>query len=169
MKDSKKTDELCYVRISALSRGRARADDGQTSGGYLNREYIQMDDHEKAKAEALEEALLALEEAAQALKDLKKEDITELRCVKPHELVQNVCLCVLILKGLKDVTWKGAKAMMEDCLFLPSLLEFDKDGLADKQVKQVGPLTPLSSSSRHAQPLSPSPSGQVVYERALRA
>jgi dynein heavy chain len=94
---------------------------------------------DKADAEAaLEEALPALEEAAQALNDLKKDDITELRSfAKPHQLVQDVCLCVVILKGGKDISWKGAKAMMTDTGFLRSLVEFEKDALTDKQVKQV--------------------------------
>ena len=94
---------------------------------------------EKAEAEAaLEEALPALEEAAQALKNLRKEDITELRSfAKPPALVQDVCLCVVILKGFKDVSWKGAKAMMADTSFLKSLVEFDKESLTEKQIKQV--------------------------------
>jgi dynein heavy chain len=44
---------------------------------------------------------------------------------------------VVILKNLKDVSWTGAKAMMTDPGFLKSLVEFDKDGLSDKQVKKV--------------------------------
>ena len=94
---------------------------------------------DKAEAEAaLEEALPALEEAAQALSDLKKDDITELRSfAKPHPLVQDVCSCVVLLKGLKDTSWKGSKAMMTDTGFLRSLVEFEKDALNDKQVKAV--------------------------------
>jgi dynein heavy chain len=94
---------------------------------------------EKAEAEAaLEEALPALEDAANALNGLKKEDITEMRqFAKPHELVQNVALCVVILKGGKDVSWKGAKVVMGEGNFLRSLVEFDKDGLTEKQIKQV--------------------------------
>jgi len=94
---------------------------------------------EKADAEAaLEQAIPALEEAAAALKDLRKEDITEIRSfAKPNIMVQRVCECVVILRGLKDVSWGGAKAMMADGNFLRSLLEFDKDALTDKQVKKV--------------------------------
>jgi len=93
----------------------------------------------KAEAEAaLEEALPALEEAAAALNDLKKDDITELKSfAKPHELVEGVACCVCIMKGVKEVNWKGAKGMMGDTQFLNSLLNFDKDGLTDKQVKEV--------------------------------
>lgn len=45
---------------------------------------------EKGEAEvALEAAIPALEEAAEALNDLKKDDITEIRSfAKPHVLVQ---------------------------------------------------------------------------------
>jgi len=35
------------------------------------------------------------------------------------------------------VSWSGAKSMMADPYFLKSLVEFDKDGLSDKQVKRV--------------------------------
>lgn len=48
-----------------------------------------------------------------------------------------VCECVVILKNLKDVSWTGAKSMMTDPGFLKSLVEFDKDGLSEKQVKRV--------------------------------
>ena len=57
---------------------------------------------EKGEAEvALEAAIPALEEAAEALNDLKKDDITEIRSfAKPHVLVQKAsrmaipfCLC----------------------------------------------------------------------------
>ena len=94
---------------------------------------------EKEEAEAaLAEAIPALEEAAAALDNLKKEEITEIRSfAKPHILVQQVCECVVILKGLKDVSWKGAKAMMTDTNFLKSLIDFDKDGITDKQVRAV--------------------------------
>lgn len=48
-----------------------------------------------------------------------------------------VCECVVILRGLKDVSWAGAKSMMADGNFLRSLVEFDKDSLSEKQVKKV--------------------------------
>jgi hypothetical protein len=47
-----------------------------------------------------------------------------------------VCECVVILRGLKDVSWLGAKGMMADPGFLKSLVEFDKDSLTDKQVRE---------------------------------
>ena len=92
---------------------------------------------EKEEAEAaLAEAIPALEEAAAALQDLKKDDITELRSfAKPSEYVKKVCECVVHLKGGKDTSWGGAKVMMAEGQFLKSLVEFDKDHLSDKQAR----------------------------------
>lgn len=44
---------------------------------------------------------------------------------------------MVVLKGLKDVSWAGAKSMMADGGFLRSLQEFDKDGVKEKDVKKV--------------------------------
>ena len=44
-----------------------------------------------------------------------------------------MCECVCVLKGIKDVSWKGAKVMMTDPQFLRSLIEYDKDAITDKQ------------------------------------
>ena len=52
-------------------------------------------------------------------------------------MFSQVCEAVVILRGLKDVSWSGAKTMMADAQFLKSLLEFDKDALTEKQVKKV--------------------------------
>jgi len=94
---------------------------------------------EKTEAEAdLEAAIPALEEAAAALNNLKKDEITEIRSfAKPNIAVQRVCECVMILKGLPNVSWTGAKGMMADTNFLRSLVEFDKDGIKEKQMKAL--------------------------------
>ena len=94
---------------------------------------------EKTEAEAdLEAAIPALEEAANALNNLKKDEITEIRSfAKPNIAVQRVCECVMILKGLQNVSWAGAKGMMADTNFLRSLVEFDKDGIKEKQMKAI--------------------------------
>ncbi len=41
---------------------------------------------------------------------------------------------MVILRNLKEVSWAGAKSMMADTNFLKTLVDFDKDGLNDKQV-----------------------------------
>ena len=104
---------------------------------------------EKEEAEAaLAEAIPALEEAAAALQDLKKDDITEIRSfAKPNVYVQKVCECVVNLKGGKDTSWNGAKVMMSEGNFLKSLVEFDKDSLSDKQVRNMAPATNHTSMS----------------------
>jgi len=58
-------------------------------------------------------------------------------CVYLLPTLLQVCECVVILKNMKDVSWAGAKSMMTDPGFLKSLVEFDKDGLSEKQVKKV--------------------------------
>lgn len=48
-----------------------------------------------------------------------------------------MCECVVVLRGLKDVSWGGAKSMMADGNFLRSLVDFDKDSLTEKQVRTL--------------------------------
>ena len=59
----------------------------------------------------LKKALLALEQAVQMLNDLEKDAFLEVAAfAKPHGMVRDVSLCVMVLKGSKDVRWMGAKA-----------------------------------------------------------
>ncbi|CAK1584360.1 unnamed protein product [Parnassius mnemosyne] len=94
---------------------------------------------EKSEAEeALSAALPALEAARLALSDLDKNDITEIRSfATPPEAVQVVCECVAIIRGVKDVSWKGAKGMMADPNFLRNLQEMNCDLITQAQVKAV--------------------------------
>lgn len=85
--------------------------------------------------EALAEAMPALEAARLALADLNKNDITEIRSfASPPTEVQVVCECIAILKGLKDISWKGCKAMMSEGGFLRSLMEMNCELITQKQV-----------------------------------
>ncbi|XP_059138610.1 dynein axonemal heavy chain 10-like [Physella acuta] len=94
---------------------------------------------EKAEAEeALQEALPALEAARLALDDLDKTDITEVRSfAKPPPAVQTVCECIVVLKGVKEVSWKSAKGMMSDPSFLRQLKELDVDNITSRQTQTV--------------------------------
>eukprot|EP00736_Rhodelphis_marinus_P009344 Rmarinus@m.3249 len=103
---------------------------------------VQSEEIAKNKEEAqavLAEAVPALAAAAEALQNLEKKDITELRSfAKPHPLVQGVCECVMILRNLSmEVNWKNAKAMMTDTNFMNSLLTLEKDSLTEKQIRRV--------------------------------
>ncbi|XP_026741363.1 dynein heavy chain 10, axonemal [Trichoplusia ni] len=94
---------------------------------------------EKEEAEeVLSAALPALEAARLALADLDKNDITEIRSfATPPEAVQTVCECVVIIRGIRDVSWKGAKGMMADPNFLRNLQEMNCDLITQQQVKAV--------------------------------
>uniref|UniRef100_A0A383W4S5 Dynein-1, subspecies f n=1 Tax=Tetradesmus obliquus TaxID=3088 RepID=A0A383W4S5_TETOB len=132
----------CNQLLEVISVNTADAETKQKSAqekeAALQVESLQIAQDKEEAEQALSEAIPALEEAAAALNDLKRDDITEIRSfAKPHVLVQRVCECVVILKNLKDVSWAGAKSMMTDPGFLKSLVEFDKDGLTEKQVKRV--------------------------------
>ena len=56
---------------------------------------------------------------------------------KPPKQVQIVCECIVVLKGMKEVSWKTAKGMMADTNFLSTLQNMDVDGIAPAQVKVV--------------------------------
>ena len=94
---------------------------------------------EKKDAEdSLADALPALEAARIALEDLEKSDVTEIRSfAKPPAEVQRVCECIVIFKGIKEVSWKSAKAMMAEANFLKSLQEMDVDGISQRQTNAV--------------------------------
>lgn len=92
---------------------------------------------EKAEAqEILDAALPALEIARAALSDLDKSDITEIRSfATPPQAVQTVCECVLILMGVKEISWKSAKGVMADPNFLLRLKEMNCDLITQNQQK----------------------------------
>jgi dynein heavy chain len=98
---------------------------------------------DKVVAEAkLAAALPALEDAAKALQDLSKDDITEVKSfAKPHEFVVQVASSVALLKKLPDVSWAACKTMMSDGGFLRSLIEFDKDNISDSAVRAIKKFT----------------------------
>lgn len=48
-----------------------------------------------------------------------------------------VCECVAIVRNMKDVSWKGAKAMMTSPNFLNELLELNADEITEKQIRAV--------------------------------
>lgn len=90
---------------------------------------------EKEEAqEILNQALPALLFAREALSNLDKNDITEIRSfATPPEPVQVVSECVAILLGYKEVNWKVAKQMMSDPRFLTTLKTLNCDVITPKQ------------------------------------
>ena len=45
--------------------------------------------------------------------------------------------CILLLTGIKEVSWKSAKGMMSEANFLKSLTEMDVDAITAKQTATV--------------------------------
>lgn len=56
---------------------------------------------------------------------------------KPPKAVQDICECIVIVKGIKDVSWKSARGMMSEANFLRQLTEMDVDSITSAQQKQV--------------------------------
>lgn len=97
---------------------------------------------EKAKAdEALMEALPAVEAASQALENLDKNDLTELKAfTNPPPAVKNLCMQLVCLKptGEKlEESWNDAKKLLGNSQLLSLLKNYPKDDLTDKQIKRV--------------------------------
>ncbi len=94
---------------------------------------------EKGEAElALAEAMPALEAAKLALEDLDKKEITEIKAFKnPPHAVETVLNCIVIFKGIKEVSWKSAQALMSDTGFLDMLKKLDVDNLTNRQIIAV--------------------------------
>eukprot|EP01084_Bolivina_argentea_P313550 542985_1 len=108
----------------------------------LKEDGIEIAKEKKLAEEALEEALPALELAREALKNLRKEDIAEIKVLNnPKESVKNVCLCVLGLKpsGTENIAdgWSGARAMMGDAAFLSKLKNYPRDDMTESMYKKV--------------------------------
>ena len=90
-----------------------------------------------AKAD-LAEALPALHAAVDSLKSLNKGDITEIKSFpKPPPLVQKTMEAVCILLQQKP-DWDNAKKILGDTNFLRTLMDFDKDNIDPKVIKQLG-------------------------------
>ncbi|ETO20101.1 flagellar inner arm dynein 1 heavy chain alpha [Reticulomyxa filosa] len=129
-----KKSEECHVMIEQIKERTNAVNEKKIIAGKKN-EDLQADAKEiiiekKLAEDALEEALPTLELAREALKNLRKEDIAEIKVLNnPKEAVKNVCLCVLNLRpsGTEDVNegWTAARAMMGDANFLQRLQKFN--------------------------------------------
>eukprot|EP00102_Acyrthosiphon_pisum_P015188 XP_008185630.2 PREDICTED: dynein heavy chain 10, axonemal [Acyrthosiphon pisum] len=88
--------------------------------------------------EILSQALPALASAKDALNNLNKNDITEIRSfATPPEPVQVVTECIALILGYKEVNWKVSKQMMSDPRFLNTLKGLNADDITSKQQSLV--------------------------------
>ncbi|XP_072845881.2 dynein axonemal heavy chain 1 isoform X3 [Pogona vitticeps] len=102
----------------------------------------------------LAEALPALDAALASLRNLNKNDVTEVRAMQRPPLgVKMVIEAVCIMKGVKpkkiagdkpgskiDDYWEPGKGLLQDPgKFLESLFKYDKDNIADTIIKLIQP------------------------------
>ncbi|KAH0630033.1 hypothetical protein JD844_012597 [Phrynosoma platyrhinos] len=102
----------------------------------------------------LAEALPALDAALASLRNLNKNDVTEVRAMqRPPVGVKMVIEAVCIMKGVKpkkvageklgskiDDYWEPGKGLLQDPgKFLESLFKYDKDNIADAVIKSIQP------------------------------
>ncbi|GMI47335.1 hypothetical protein TrCOL_g3071 [Triparma columacea] len=95
---------------------------------------------EKGKAdEALNEALPAVEAAAAALDNIKKDDLTELKQFNnPPELVKLTCMMCTCMKPTGETLsedWAGSKKMLGDGKLLEKLKGYPRDKITEKMAK----------------------------------
>ncbi|QDZ24237.1 heavy chain of dynein [Chloropicon primus] len=85
----------------------------------------------------LDQALPALEGATKALNALNKGDITEIKGFKnPPPLVGMTMEVVCILLQQK-ADWDSAKKVLGDIQFINKLIDYDKDNIPEKVLKQI--------------------------------
>ncbi|GFS12625.1 dynein heavy chain 10, axonemal [Elysia marginata] len=125
---------------------------------------------EKKEAEdALAEALPALEAARLALDDLDKSDVTEIRSfAKPPREVQTVCECIVVMKGIREVSWKSAKGMMSEANFLKMLKELDVDNIGQRQIGTIkGLLKDIDMGIEQMKAISRAGAGLLKFVEAV--
>ncbi|XP_068166166.1 dynein axonemal heavy chain 2 [Antennarius striatus] len=86
----------------------------------------------------LDEAMPALEKAMEALQTLDKKDMREIKSYgHPPALVETVLQAVMTLLG-KEPTWAEAKRQLGESTFIKTLINFDKDNISDRVLKNIG-------------------------------
>lgn len=141
VKVTKRTEEVESL-LKEIASGTAEASEKKELAIIKSneiKEQTKVIDKEKGEAEvALAEALPALEAAKLALEDLEKKDITEIRAFKnPPHAVEQVLNCIVIFKGIKEISWKSAQSLMADTGFLEMLKKMDVDNITNRQVQAV--------------------------------
>ena len=86
-------------------------------------------DATKVAQDARDAAMPALSAAIDALMDLNRPDVAELKSYACPPMIVELVLCaVLVLQG-REPTWTEAKNMLGDANFVGSLIHFDKSSL----------------------------------------
>jgi dynein heavy chain len=141
VKVTKRTEEVESL-LKEIAAGTAEASEKKELAIVKSKdieEQTKVINKEKGEAEeALAEAMPALEAARLALEDLKREDITEIRAFKnPPLAVETILNCIVICKGIREVSWRSAQTLMADTNFLDTLKKMDFDNITNRQVQHV--------------------------------
>jgi dynein heavy chain len=131
------------VEQEKVGKEKAIADEEEKKVGKINEEVSKK---QRDCERDLEKAEPALNAAVEALNTLNKANVTELKSFgKPPPAVVNVTVAVMVLlapasKIPKDRSWNGAKIMMAKVdQFLDSLINFNKQNIAENNLKAVKP------------------------------
>lgn len=89
-----------------------------------------------------------LKSAKSHLLDLQCGDLTEfLEMETPPETIQITGECFVMLKGMRDISWKTARTLMADENFFQNLKELNCDAITSKQLSQCKNHLKVSSAS----------------------
>ncbi|BFZ18669.1 hypothetical protein BsWGS_21707 [Bradybaena similaris] len=132
----------CEALLAEISAGTKTATEkkafAEAKGQEIAEQSKVIETEKKEAEDTLAEALPALEAARLALDDLDRNDVTEIRSfAKPPREVQTVCECIVVMKGVREVSWKTAKGMMSEANFLRTLKEMDVDNISQRQIVTV--------------------------------
>lgn len=82
-------------------------------------------------------AIPLVKEAKTSVSNLEKSQLNEIVANEtPSESVQSICECLLIIKGFKDISWKGVRAAVEEEDFVHNLIDINCDLITYKQIQQ---------------------------------
>lgn len=115
----------------------------------LSVQTVEIQKQKKAADTELAEAEPILQAAEEALRNLNRDDITQMKSFSnPHDFVKDVgkCIVILMTKGTEP-TWKNAKAIMGDVSFIKKLVEYDKKQLNKSRVDAIKAIRKKNGSS----------------------
>lgn len=85
--------------------------------------------------ETISTAIQPIKAAKVRVIQLEKSDLNEmLETETPVETIETVGECFVILKGIRDVSWKTVRSIMSEENFFASLMEMNCDGITSKQL-----------------------------------
>jgi dynein heavy chain len=141
--DADKLIQKVGVETEIVSKEKAIADEEEKKVAKINAD---VSVKQKSCEDDLKKAEPALLAAAEALNTLNKANLTELKSFgKPTQAVVNVVAAVMCLvapanKIPKDRSWNSCKSFMGKVdQFLDTLLTFDKENIADSNLKAIDP------------------------------